>query len=173
MIESILERGFDRMETRFDGLAAEIMAHSTSITVLQTTCARRAEDANKRDKKISALWQRVGDFKDEVSQVTKAPSATTVPDLIKVLDEREEARSKRDRETEDARSRRMRGWIAVGVPALLAVLAVPAVRGCLGEAQTERIAASVKMLESKPAQKVIVLPPGPGVVLPKPDVEVK
>ena len=69
LIENILERGFDRMETRFDGLAAEIRSHGTEIAVVKVSCARHAADDEKRDKKISALWQKVGDFRDEISHV--------------------------------------------------------------------------------------------------------
>lgn len=182
--KDMMDRGFDRMEGRFDGLTAEIRAQSTAITVLETNWTRHLTDADKRDKRISALYRSVGETEREVSQVGKAPSATTIPELIKVLDEREAARSKRDLETEatrienankldDARAKRMRNWIAIGSTALLTLLAVPSVRGCLGEAQTKRLEASVEELKNKPAQKVTVLPAGPPtIVIVKPDAEV-
>lgn len=163
LLETVLERGFERMETRFDALASQIHEHGTAIAVIQTNCVRHLTDDEKRDKRISSLYRVVGEKEREVSQVTAKPSASTVPDLIAVLDARE-----------DALGRRLRTWAAIGLPVLLAVLATPVVRGCLGEAQTERIAASVKVLEDKPAQKVTVLPAGPPtIVIVKPDVEVK
>ena len=153
MIESILERGFDRMESRFDSLAAELRSHGTEIAVVKVGCARRAVDDEKRDKRISALWQKVGDFKDEISQVAATPKPEpTAVDVVRLMDEREEARSKR-----------LKQWLIWGVPVVVALLGAPQVRSCVGEERAARVEEAVQRLEAKPPSKTIVLPPGPPV----------
>ena len=160
LIESILERGFDRMETRFDGLAAEIRAHGTEIAVIKTTCARHATDDEKRDRKISSLWQKVGDFKEEVSQVSAAPKPEpTAVDVVRLLDEREEARSKR-----------LKQWLIWGVPVVVALLGAPQVRSCVGEERAARVEEAVQRLEAKPPTIVKVPIPAP-VPVPVPKEE--
>jgi hypothetical protein len=171
-LETVLERGFDRMESRFDGLAAEIRAHGTAIAVIQAGCSSHKAEDEKRDKRISSIQRAVGDVDREVSQVTAKPApAQTLSELVAVLDEREEARAKRDREAEEARAKRVRGWLTLAIPVAVALLGVPTVRGCLGEERAARVEQAVQRLEAKPAQKVVVLPSPPIMIPSKPDAE--
>ena len=137
LIESVLERGFDRMESRFDGLAAEIRSHGTEIALIKQVRAPHRGEDDKRDKRISTLARAVGDVDKEVSQVNAKPGPTAV-DVVKLLDEREEQRSKRQRQ-----------WLAWGLPLLIALLGAPQVRSCVGEERAARVEQAVQRLEQK------------------------
>ncbi len=65
-----------------------------------------------------------------------------------------------------------RNWRLVVFVLAPILMAVPTVRGCLGERATEQLTAAVKRLEERPATKVIMPPPAPVPVPVKPDAEV-
>ena len=162
ILEKLSGTGFarltTRMDSRFDALSAQIHEHATRISLIEARCERHDDDserarqeAERRERKISQLAAKVEVVREPSFNVLPKPEPTAV-DVVRLLDEREEARSKRQRV-----------WLGMAIPLAVALLGVPTVRGCLGEERAARVEQAVERLEAKPPSKTIVLPPGPPV----------
>jgi hypothetical protein len=149
-----IEKLGERLERRFDVLAGSIHEQGTRIALIEAKCERHGEDDERRaqaderrDRKISQMAAKVEDRRESSVNVVPQPSAA---DVVRLLDEREEARAKRHR-----------AWLVTAVPIALALLATPTVRQCMGEERAARVEQAVQRLESKPPAVVKVPVPQP------------
>lgn len=70
---ALLEKGFERMDGRFDVLAEQIHTQGTKIAVQENSCALHRREDDRRDRRISALTAALGIVDKEVSQVIAVP----------------------------------------------------------------------------------------------------
>lgn len=143
-----------RMDSRFDALAAQIHEHNTRLSLIEQRCERHDEEeerarveSERRERKISQLATKVETARE--SSINAVPQPTAV-DVVKLLDEREEQRSKRQRQ-----------WIAWGLPLLIAALGAPQVRSCVGEERAARVEQAVQRLERRVEEPKVVKVPVP------------
>ncbi len=66
------ERGFDRIDRRFDMLSTEIHKQGTVVAGIVTGCADHKVEDDKRDRRISSLTRSLGDQKEtSITHITE------------------------------------------------------------------------------------------------------
>ena len=158
-LEAILERGFERMDNRFDTLADQIHAHGTRLALIEKDCVNHAKNDDRRDRRISSLQQVVK--AEDISQAGRIPASAF--DVLALLDKRDEARDaaamKRDELRDVVAARRWRRWGALAFSALSIIGGSSVWKSCNTDA-------AVAMLARRPPTTIVTALPLPVVIKP-------
>lgn len=176
---------------RMDGMGANLNLRvdelakglNQRIDSMATRCPLHEDRLTKIERKLgtgTGFPAVPGDPKAPPNPNQSSPrndEVITAKDLIDILAARDTAEQKRrsdaaDRRQrlEDARLRRTKLWAGVLGTLLTILSGTTAFRSCVGEQATAAIAKSVKDLQQKQKQKVVVLPQPMPVII-KPDAE--